>query len=175
MREDHPQHRIIPGSTWLDLQSNPTKAGPALNSRKRSSQSPSSTSAIHLCRSELWYKRSSRPSSRPRQPFCGAVATVAALSTVRRPHTANSSFGDRQPVPRTVQLFLGFRMMNGGEIKKAAINQAKKVASSATNVTNGNGQKKRRKGTDLKPIITTDGQPGTDSSPQTTTSNNTPS
>ncbi|KAL9105193.1 MAG: hypothetical protein Q9227_009576 [Pyrenula ochraceoflavens] len=67
-------------------------------------------------------------------------------------------------------------MMNGGEIKKAAINQAKKVASSATNVTNGNnGQKKRRKGTDLKPIITTDGQAGTDSSPQTKSSNNTPS
>lgn len=62
--------------------------------------------------------------------------------------------------------------MNGGEIKKAAISQAKKVASTASTVTNGNGQKKRRKGTDLKPIITTDGQASTDASPKTNTSGN---
>jgi serine/threonine-protein kinase SRPK3 len=46
--------------------------------------------------------------------------------------------------------------MNGAsDIKKAAINKAKQVAQAA----NGNGNnKKRRKGTDLKPIITTDKQ-----------------
>lgn len=55
-------------------------------------------------------------------------------------------------------------MMNGGDIKKAAINKAKQVATAANNAANGNGGKKRRKGTDLKPIITTDGpQSGTNS------------
>ena len=40
--------------------------------------------------------------------------------------------------------------MNGDTIKKAAINKAKQVANAA----NGNGGKKRRKGQDLKPIVT---------------------
>ncbi|KAF2107937.1 serine/threonine-protein kinase SRPK2 [Lophiotrema nucula] len=44
--------------------------------------------------------------------------------------------------------------MNGADIKKAAINKAKQVAQAA----NGNGNKKRRKGQDLKPIITTEGK-----------------
>lgn len=44
--------------------------------------------------------------------------------------------------------------MNGTDIKKAAINKAKAVAQAA----NGNGGKKRRKGTDLKPIITSEQQ-----------------
>jgi serine/threonine-protein kinase SRPK3 len=44
--------------------------------------------------------------------------------------------------------------MNGTDIKKAAINKAKQVAQAA----NGNGGKKRRKGQDLKPIITTEQQ-----------------
>ena len=52
--------------------------------------------------------------------------------------------------------------MNGGDIKKAAINKAKQVAHTTTSPptakANGNGgHKKRRKGGDLKPIITTDG------------------
>ena len=47
--------------------------------------------------------------------------------------------------------------MNGGDIKKAAINKAKQVASAANSAANGNGGKKRRKGGDLKPIITTEG------------------
>lgn len=42
--------------------------------------------------------------------------------------------------------------MNGA---KVAIDKAKKVAQAA----NGNGNKKRRKGQDLKPIITNEGQP----------------
>ena len=62
-------------------------------------------------------------------------------------------------------------MMNGGDIKQKAINQAKKVATSAataaSNAASTNGQKKRRKGGDLKPIITTDGQVSADLSPQT--------
>lgn len=44
--------------------------------------------------------------------------------------------------------------MNGDTIKKAAINKAKQVANAA----NGSGGKKRRKGGDLKPIITTENQ-----------------
>lgn len=51
--------------------------------------------------------------------------------------------------------------MNGNEIKKAAISKAKQVATAANNAANGNGGKKRRKGQDLKPIITVeDQQPG---------------
>ena len=56
-------------------------------------------------------------------------------------------------------------MMNGGDIKKAAINKAKQVATAANNAANGNNGKKRRKGTDLKPIITTEGPQSTDGSP----------
>ena len=60
-------------------------------------------------------------------------------------------------------------MMNGGDIKKAAINKAKQVATAAANPAaaangNGNGGQKRRKGGNLKPIITTDGVPGEDGS-----------
>lgn len=46
-------------------------------------------------------------------------------------------------------------MMNGEQVKKAAINKVKAVASAAS--PTANGQKKRRKGQDLKPIITNDG------------------
>ena len=63
-------------------------------------------------------------------------------------------------------------MMNGGDIKKAAINKAKQVASAANNATNGNGGKKRRKGTDLKPIITTEGPQSADGSPVTSANPN---
>ena len=56
-------------------------------------------------------------------------------------------------------------MMNGGDIKKAAINKAKQVATAANNATNSNGGKKRRKGQDLKPIITTDGIQSAEPSP----------
>ncbi|KAL9014887.1 MAG: hypothetical protein Q9173_000473 [Seirophora scorigena] len=55
--------------------------------------------------------------------------------------------------------------MNGNDIKKAAINKAKQVATAANNAANGNGGKKRRKGQDLKPIITTEDQQSADSSP----------
>ena len=55
--------------------------------------------------------------------------------------------------------------MNGSEIKKAAINKAKQVANAANNATNGNGGKKRRKGQDLKPIITTEASKSADPSP----------
>jgi hypothetical protein len=51
--------------------------------------------------------------------------------------------------------------MNGTDIKKAAINKAKQVAQAA----NGNGGKKRRKGQDLKPIITTEQQKSQEASP----------
>lgn len=45
--------------------------------------------------------------------------------------------------------------MNGEQVKKAAINKIKAVASAAS--PSANGQKKRRKGQDLKPIITNEG------------------
>ncbi|KAG5301871.1 protein kinase dsk1 [Histoplasma ohiense] len=53
--------------------------------------------------------------------------------------------------------------MNGDDIKRAAIIKAKQMASSAANsndATNGNNAgKKRRKGTDLRPIVTNDSIP----------------
>lgn len=63
--------------------------------------------------------------------------------------------------------------MNGNDIKKAAINKAKQVASAANNATNGNAGKKRRKGQDLKPIITTEGQQSADLSPHNSAKMNT--
>ena len=51
--------------------------------------------------------------------------------------------------------------MNGTDMKKAAINKAKQVAHAA----NGSAGKKRRKGQDLKPIITTEAQKSQDASP----------
>ena len=64
-------------------------------------------------------------------------------------------------------------MMNGGDIKKAALNKAKQVATAANNAANGNGGKsKRRKGTDLKPIITTDGPQSAEASPSTSVNPN---
>jgi len=45
--------------------------------------------------------------------------------------------------------------MNGEQVKKAAISKVKAVASATSSTANG--QKKRRKGQDLKPIITNDG------------------
>ena len=56
--------------------------------------------------------------------------------------------------------------MNGADIKKAAISKAKQVATAANNAANGNGTKKRRKGGDLKPIITTEDQQAANSSPK---------
>ncbi len=60
-------------------------------------------------------------------------------------------------------------IMNGNDIKKAAINKAKQVATAANNAANGNnGGKKRRKGQDLKPIITTEDQQSANGSPNNT-------
>ncbi|KAK1911817.1 hypothetical protein P3342_013122 [Pyrenophora teres f. teres] len=55
--------------------------------------------------------------------------------------------------------------MNGTDMKKAAINKAKQVANAA----NSNGGKKRRKGQDLKPIITSENQGGQNTSPSGST------
>ncbi|KAF2398529.1 serine/threonine-protein kinase SRPK2 [Trichodelitschia bisporula] len=57
--------------------------------------------------------------------------------------------------------------MNGTDIKKAAINKAKQVAQAA----NGNAGKKRRKGQDLKPIITAEQRASKDGSPASVNSN----
>ena len=67
--------------------------------------------------------------------------------------------------------------MNGAaDIKKAAITKAKQVAHAAHDVahgaaTNGSGNKKRRKGGDLKPIITTEEAKAQESSPTNSASN----
>ncbi|KAF1987009.1 serine/threonine-protein kinase SRPK2 [Aulographum hederae CBS 113979] len=62
--------------------------------------------------------------------------------------------------------------MNGAaDIKKAAINKAKQVAHAA----NGNGGKKRRKGQDLKPIITTEQGKSQEASPASSVVQNTSS
>ena len=61
-------------------------------------------------------------------------------------------------------------MMNGADIKKAAINKVKQAASAAAN---GNGGKKRRKGQDLKPIITTEAQKSEDASPTSSANSHT--
>lgn len=46
--------------------------------------------------------------------------------------------------------------MDGVDITKAVINKGKQMASVAANAANGNGGRKKRKGTDLKPIVTND-------------------
>ena len=57
--------------------------------------------------------------------------------------------------------------MNGSDIKKAASNKIKQVANAANNAANGNGSQKKKKGTGLKPIITTEDQQAADASPKT--------
>lgn len=52
-------------------------------------------------------------------------------------------------------LFL-FSNMDGVDLTKAVFNKGKQMASVATSAANANGGKKRRKGTDLKPIVTND-------------------
>lgn len=50
-------------------------------------------------------------------------------------------------------------MMNGSDIKKTISNQVHKVTATTAAMAangNGNGKPKRRKGDNLKPIITTD-------------------
>jgi len=48
--------------------------------------------------------------------------------------------------------------MNSDQIKRVAISKAKSVAAAATSSGNKVNGKSRRKGTDLKPIITTENQ-----------------
>lgn len=55
-------------------------------------------------------------------------------------------------VPNTFQL----PTMEGVDLTKAMLNKGKQMASVAASAANGNGGKKRRKGTDLKPIVTND-------------------
>ncbi|KAH8689946.1 putative serine protein kinase Sky1 [Talaromyces proteolyticus] len=64
--------------------------------------------------------------------------------------------------------------MNGGDIKKAVINKGKQMASVASAAANGNGGKKRRKGTDLKPIVTNENPAIADSSVASTSSQGVP-
>jgi hypothetical protein len=60
--------------------------------------------------------------------------------------------------------------MNGGDIKKTVINKGKQMASVASAAANGNGGKKRRKGTDLQPIVTNESASLADSSAGSTSS-----
>ncbi|CEJ61570.1 Protein kinase dsk1 [Penicillium brasilianum] len=50
--------------------------------------------------------------------------------------------------------------MEGIDLTKAVLNKGKQMASVAASAANGNGGKKRRKGTDLKPIVTNEGKSG---------------
>lgn len=50
--------------------------------------------------------------------------------------------------------------MEGIDLTKAVLNKGKQMAGVAASAANGNGGKKRRKGTDLKPIVTNDGKSG---------------
>ncbi|KAJ5618831.1 hypothetical protein N7510_002815 [Penicillium lagena] len=53
--------------------------------------------------------------------------------------------------------------MEGVDLTKAMLNKGKQMANVAASAANGNGGKKRRKGTDLKPIVTNEvGAPGSD-------------
>ncbi|KAJ5219606.1 hypothetical protein N7468_008810 [Penicillium chermesinum] len=49
--------------------------------------------------------------------------------------------------------------MDGVDLKQAVLNKGKQMASVAASAANGNGGKKRRKGTDLKPIVTNEANP----------------
>lgn len=49
--------------------------------------------------------------------------------------------------------------MEGVDLTKAVLNKGKQMASVAASAANGTGGKKRRKGTDLKPIVTNDANP----------------
>ena len=62
------------------------------------------------------------------------------LSVEERPALSGMSMG----LPHDATHFR--RMMNGRDIKKAAISKAKQAASTANNAANGNGNKKRWKG-----------------------------
>ncbi|OJJ50695.1 hypothetical protein ASPZODRAFT_137844 [Penicilliopsis zonata CBS 506.65] len=53
--------------------------------------------------------------------------------------------------------------MDAGDIKKAVLNKGKQMTSIAAAAANGNNGKKRRKGTDLKPIMTNEGPISIDS------------
>lgn len=48
--------------------------------------------------------------------------------------------------------------MDGVDLTKV-LNKGKQMASVAASAANGNGGKKRRKGTDLKPIVTNEANP----------------
>lgn len=49
--------------------------------------------------------------------------------------------------------------MEGVDLTKAMLNKGKQMANVAASAANGNGGKKRRKGTDLKPIVTNEANP----------------
>ena len=49
--------------------------------------------------------------------------------------------------------------MEGIDLTKTMLNKGKQIASVAASAANGNGGKKRRKGTDLKPIVTNEANP----------------
>lgn len=57
--------------------------------------------------------------------------------------------------------------MDGVDITKAVLNKGKQMASVAAAAANGDPGKKRRKGTDLKPIVTNDAAGLNDPTPST--------
>jgi hypothetical protein len=108
-------------------------------------------------------------SLRPHKFTAGSERSPLQISWLRAFNLTPSQFLLRPYLSRVGTLSLPilaahaatFAMMNGAaDIKKAVTNQAKKVATTAALAANGNGQKKRRKGDNLKPIITTDNAGG---------------
>lgn len=79
-----------------------------------------------------------------------------------RPSSTASKFpANQKPVCPASQLVLpNLHIMEGvDDLTKAMLNKGKQMANVAATAANGNGGKKRRKGTDLKPILTSDGKP----------------
>ena len=92
--------------------------------------------------------------------FCGEVRTAHPFSVFPRP--TNSHPGAPPLQLGTTPTSLNLHIMDGVDLTKAVLNKGKQMASVAASAANGNGGKKRRKGTDLKPIVTTDANPAAD-------------
>jgi len=89
-----------------------------------------------------------------RAHFC---AEVTPLLPVLVFSSATNQLASRCPalsaaVPNTFQP----HTMEGVDLTKAMLNKGKQMANVAASAANGSGGKKRRKGTDLKPIVTND-------------------
>lgn len=107
----------------------------------------------------------------PTTVYCSTVYCQLLLTTVNYQPSpgyhhilfdgVDSSTALLQSQPKAVpRLSLSnLHTMEGVDLTKAMLNKGKQMASVAASAANGNGGKKRRKGTDLKPIVTNEGTP----------------